>query len=263
MAKRLYFWLLAAALAAALWPARARGGQPLETETARIVRPRRLELEAGFEHQSSGDGIETAVPLAMAYGISGRLEVLVEPVPFTAIHDRGARSVTGIGDVEITLTSLAIRESGARPAIALAGEAKLPTAKNRRIGSGKADFTLYAIGSKRFGRWDTHLNAGYGFIGAPSGIPVNNVWVVASAAEFHWNERWTLVGEVFGNTAALAEGGDSGTGESQVTPEIGGAETVGALGMRYLESPTVTYTAGLSYDSNGAFLLHPGITLAW
>jgi len=264
VAKRVHACFLAVTLAVNAWVPPARAGQPLETETARTVRSGHLELEAGFEHQSSGDGTEGAVPLALAYGLTDRLELLIEPVPFTAIHDQGARRVTGLGDVEMTLTSIALREGSSRPAIALAAEAKLPTAESRRIGSGKADYTIYAIGSKRLGRWDAHLNAGYGIIGAPSGVPVNNVWVYAAAAELRANLRWTLVGEVFGSTAAL-EGNESGsgTGESQVTPEIGGAETVGSLGARYRSGPHLTYTMGLSYDSSSAFLVHPGITLAW
>ena len=142
---------------------------------------------------------------------------------------------------------------------------KIPTATNDRIGSGKTDVTLYLIASKLLGRWDTHLNVGYAFIGAPAGTQVNNTQTFAIAEEFRLNQRWTLVGEVFGNTAALPEGGESGTGsgESSITPEIGGAETVGSLGVRFLDSPRRIWTLGLSYDNNSAFLIHPGFTLLW
>ena len=52
----------------ALWTlAAARpvlAGQPLETETARLIPAHRFEVESGFEMQSSSFGHETAVPLA-------------------------------------------------------------------------------------------------------------------------------------------------------------------------------------------------------
>ncbi len=256
--------LLMAVLVAAVLPVPARAGQPLETETARFLKPGGFEVEGGLEYQTSTAGTESAVPLAVEYGITDRLGILVEPVPFTGIHDKGLRRRSGIGDVEVTVDALAIRERSSSPALAVAGEAKIPTAKDRRIGSGKVDFTFYLIGSKRLGRWDTHLNLGYGFIGKPPGAQVNNIEVYALAEEFHWTSRWDLVAEVFGSTAAL-EGGDSGTvsGESSLTPEIGGAETVGSLGVRFKPIAGTTYTLGLTYDNNNAFQVHPGVTLSW
>jgi hypothetical protein len=246
-------------------PAAAFAGQPLETESTRLLRPGSFEVEVGFEHQRSGDGTESAVPLAVEYGVSSRLELLVEPVVYNRIHDKGARSQTGIGDVEATATSLLLREKRGLPSVALAGEVKIPTAKNTRIGSGETDYSLYLIGGKRLGRWDTQVNVGYTLVGAPPGTSVQNVETFAVSEEFHWKERWELVGEVFGNTAAL-EGGEPGTTgstESALTPEIGGAETVGALGVRYLDGGGLIYTLGVSYDNNAAFLIHPGITLRW
>jgi len=245
-------------------PVPALAGQPLETETARLLKPGTFELEAGLEHQRSGDGTETALPLAIEYGVSGRLELLVEPVLYDAVHDRGARAQTGIGDIEVTATTLLLHER-TLPALALAGEVKIPTAENIRIGSGKTDISFYLIAGKRLGRWDTHVNAGYTFVGAPSGTRVNNTESFALAEEFHWKPRLELVAEVFGNTAALPEGGEQGTGfaESSITPEIGAAETVGTLGARYQDGGGLIYTLGLSYDNNAAVLVHPGITLLW
>ena len=55
----------------------------------------------------------------------------------------------------------------------------------------------------------------------------------------------------------------TGSTESALTPEIVGGETVGALGVRYLDGGGLIYTLGASYDNNAAFLIHPGITLRW
>lgn len=61
-------------------------GQPLETETARVLPPGTFELELGGERQGSVDGSEFAVPLALEWGVARWLELLIEPVPYTRIH---------------------------------------------------------------------------------------------------------------------------------------------------------------------------------
>ena len=123
----------------ALWTlAAARpvlAGQPLETETARLIPAHSFEVESGFEMQSSSFGHETAVPLAFGYGITDRLELLVEPVPYTSIHDPAGVRAQGQGDLEITLTSRVHPEGPRAPALAIAGEIKLPVAESPIIGS--------------------------------------------------------------------------------------------------------------------------------
>ena len=244
----------------ALW-----AGQPLETETARLLGRRHFDGEAGVERQASSSGTEFAVPFALAYGLANHTELLVEPVFYVAVRDKGLAGQSGLGDIETTITQRVWAESSVRPAIAVAGEVKVPTASNRRIGSGKADVTGYVVGSKQWGRWDTHANLGYTVVGHPQGVPVNNTFGFAVAEEYRLNGAITFLGEVFGSTAARSEQADGGTmnGESALTPEIGGAEIVGALGIRYHAPRGLTYSLGVSVDNRGAVLIHPGIARAW
>ena len=241
----------------------AHAGQPLETESTRLLRAREFEIEAGFEHQRASTGTESAAPFALGYGLTDRLELLIEPVFLDRVHDKGLGAVQGIGDLELTLTSDLFRSADRRSGFALAGEAKLPTARNRRIGSGQADFTLWSIASRQSGSWDTHANLGYTIIGKPAGVSVTNVVNYGLAEEYRVSSKWEIVAEVFGNTAALAEGADtpSATGESVLTPEIGGAETVGALGVRWHAATALTWSLGISYDSKQALLVHPGLSI--
>ena len=103
--------------------------QTLETETARLVPKGGVELGFNFEHQRSSEGSETAIPLAFIVGLGRRFELMVEPVAFTAIRPKLGPRATGVGDIETTLTYLAAGESRGRPAIALAGEVKFPSAR--------------------------------------------------------------------------------------------------------------------------------------
>lgn len=239
--------------------------QPLETESARLLKHGGVLIAGGFERQRSSAGTEAATPFAFEYGITDRLELTVEPVAYSSIHDRGIRSQTGPGDMEITLTRLLAPELQGRPAFALAGEVKLPTARNTRIGTGKADYAAFAIASKRVGAWDTHANLGYTVIGRPQGATVNNVMSFALAEEFHRRARIDVVAEVFGSTAAAKEGGE-GAGLAAggvLTPELSGGELVGALGMRFHPARAWTLSLGLSVDNQRAVLVHPGVALKW
>ena len=138
-------------LAAAILPEQARCAQPLETESARLAPRGQFAIELGIEHQRSSAGTETALPFAIEYGLSDRLELMVEPVPLTLIQDKGVVRQSGPGDVEVTLTGLVASERGRWPAFAVAGEMKLPTATNTRIGTGKSDVSGYLVASKHFG----------------------------------------------------------------------------------------------------------------
>jgi hypothetical protein len=152
----------------------AVAAQILETETTRLVPAGALEVASNFEYQRSGEGSETALPFAFTYGFANRLELMVEPVIYTAIHPRAGPRATGVGDLEATLTYRLRIESRYMPSLAFAGEVKFPTARNTLIGTGKTDFTGYLIASKRFERLDLHANVGYTFVGQPVGIALDN-----------------------------------------------------------------------------------------
>jgi hypothetical protein len=249
----------------AILPSRASCSQPLETESARLARHGRFAIELGVERQTSSAGTETALPLAFEYGISDRLELVVEPVPFTLIHDKGVAKQSGPGDLEATLTALVAAERAARPAFAVAGEFKAPTARNARIGTGKSDLSGYLIASKHIGRWDAHADVGYTIVGRPARIAVNNTVSFAVAGELHATRRLDFVGEAFGSTGAIPEshGGLLSGVESPTTPELGGGELVGQIGLRLHATGHLTYALGVSVDNNAAVLVHPGLTLAW
>ncbi len=242
--------VVAIGLAAPAWAA-----SPLETETARFHRRGTVEAEVVVEHQHSADGRETAVPLAFEVALADRVALLVEPVPYTKIEPGSGGSAHGLGDVEVTLNALVHPETR-WPALALAGEVKVPTAEGSLIGTDHYDWTGYAVASRKFGRIDAHANLGYTVIGHSAGVDVNNTLDFAVAGEFPVSNRWSAVAEVVGNTSALPENG----GESATTPEISTGEVTGMLGTRFAITPGVTASFGLTLDNNGAVLYRPGLT---
>ncbi len=249
------FVLLVLALAL-VGPGFARAQQPLETETARLPARGTFLSSLAYEFQTSSLGTEHALPPALEYGMTNRLALLVEPVLFTSIRPKSGRTATGLGDLEVTLQLLAHNETRLLPALAVATEVKFPTARDTLIGTRRSDFTPYVIASKRFGHYDTHVNAGYSFVGKPRGIAVSNTLNFAVAVENHINARFDLVGEVLSTTASGAAEGMTGA-----APEIAGAEQLGMLGVRWAVRPRNWISLGVTYDNTNALLLRPGITI--
>ena len=254
--------ILAGASIGMLIAAVPAAAQILETETARPVGRGIFEIGSNFEYQTSSEGHELALPFAVEYGISDRLEFLVEPVAYTAIRPKVGTRATGAGDVEATLTYLLHRETAGVLALALAGEVKIPTTNNTLISTGKTDYTGYVIGSKRFGRLDTHADVGYTIVGRPAGVQLKNVWNFALGWERTLSAASELYGEFIGNTAASATPEGTGpTPPGTTTPEAPSGEFVASLGVARYVIPSLRLSLGLSIDNNSAVLFRPGFTI--
>ncbi len=234
--------------------------QPLETETARPPKKGVVEIQTTFEYQTAKEGKEAAAPLAFEYGITDRWTILIEPVLFTGIRPKLGPHARGAGDLEVTLSYLLAKEEGRRPALAIAGELKAPTARNALIGTGKPDFAAYLFASKRFGKFDTHYNVGYTFVGKPAGLTVNNTLNFAFATEYFVNRKFTLLGEALVNGIGKAEAPVVPGVPVTTSPEAAAGELVGTLGFRYNINPHVSFALGVSRDNTGAILYRPGIT---
>jgi hypothetical protein len=234
--------------------------QPLETETARPLKAGVVELQTTFEYQTSSAGNERALPLGFEYGITDRLSLLVEPVFYTSIRPKVGRSATGFGDLEATLSYLVVGERRRLPALEIAGEVKAPTARNALIGTGKTDLAAYLFASKRFGKFDTHANIGYTFVGKPAGTQLDNIINFAFAGEYFLNRKLDLVAEFLANTSSGPGEANASLNPNPSTPEAAAGEMVGMLGFRYHIRPNIALALGINYDNNHAVLIRSGVT---
>jgi hypothetical protein len=260
----------------------------LETETARLAPPGVYELSAAAEYQYARDDQEVAVPLALEFGLLPRLEIMLEPTAYVGIFPRHGKDINGIGDFEVTLTYLVLDEQKWVPAIAVAGEVKIPTARRKELGTREFDYTFYLIASKRIGGFDVHANLAYTFLGEPAGTRAKDTYQVALAFEYFINPKWDLFGEVMYTSSSIGSsssgGGSAAGGEGTAaaaaralaaadttdtggaasgltgTAELTGVETVGTLGLRYHLNPKTEIFGSVSYDNNDASLFRLGFT---
>jgi len=233
-----------------------RADLALETESARLLPQGRWEFSGAFEFQTSSDGKEAATPLAIAVGLMDRMELLVEPVPYTKIAPSDEAAAIGVGDTEVTLQYLLINEKGNIPAIAIAGEIKIPTARSTVIGSREWDYRIYAIASKRIGPVDVHFNVGFNIIGQPAGVQTRNPWDASLGAEWFVHPKFDIIGEVTYIASALR----SEDPNAAVTPEIAGEEIVYSAGARYHVNKSWDVFGTFSYDNQDAKLFRAGFS---
>ncbi len=206
--------------------------QVLETEDSSPLIPGQVQIGTALEFQTSGQGIESAIPIGIEYGISNRITLLAEPVAYTNISPKIGTSATDIGDLEITLFYQVLKEGKVFPSISVSGEVKFPTAKNRLIGTGKTDYTPFLIATKTMGKFFTSINVSYTFLGKPKGVTAGNLFNYALGTIFNASPRNIFFAEVYGNTSAY--GGDipepTSVNPASNTSEISGGEFVGAFG---------------------------------
>jgi hypothetical protein len=275
---------VACAVLTALSAGRSWADLSLETETARLTPPGVYELSIATEYQYARDDQEVAVPLALTFGLFDRFEVMLEPTAFVGIFPRnstGGKDVVGVGDFELTLTYLVLREQKWLPAVAVAGEVKFPTARTKAIGTREFDYTGYLIFSKRVGDLDLHANVAYTFVGEPAGTRAKDTWQVALAFEYSFSKQWDVFGEVMYTSSSIGRapsgasgGGGEGTaaavrpladvvetGGAQTTAELTGVETVGTVGLKYHVNNRFDVFGSVSYDNNDASLFRLGMTI--
>jgi hypothetical protein len=237
--------------------------QVLETEESRPLFPGQFDIGTGFEFQISKEGTESALPLAIEYGLAKKITLLVEPVGFTSIRPKIGNSATGIGDVEVTVLWQIIQEKKIIPSISISTEIKIPTAQSKLIGTGKTDFTPYLIASKSIGKFFASFNFSYTFLGKPAGIKAKNLVNYAIGTIYSVAPRHILFAEFYGNSSAFGEGEvpepDSITSSNINLAEISGGETVGAFGYGFYLKHDLLISLGISYDNNNAILFRPGI----
>jgi hypothetical protein len=234
-------------------------GQPLETETARLLPKGVAQFEGVLEYQTSKDGTESAAPIVLEYGLTDSLQFALEPVLYTSIQPKTGRSASGLGDLETTLTFSVVPEGAWTPALAIAGEIKFPTAHDSLIGTRKTDYRGVVIASKQLGWADAHLNLGYTVVGSPPGVKLDNVVDYGFALEFPMMGKMQLVTEFLGNTSS--GGSEPVPGSSTVAAEVAGAEMIGLIGGRYILTRDTALSLGLTYDNNHALLTRAGISI--
>lgn len=223
--------------------------RPLSTDDAWTVEKGKFQLETGFDftRQDNHDK-EFSPSITLSYGLLEQMDLGMGS-GYLFVHPKEGKKENGLADTELKLKYRLIDEKGCRPAFAITGKLKIPTASEpKELGSGKTDFGINAIFTKNLSkRLVFHINAGYTFIGEHG---VNGEFNYSAAGQFIISDKWALVGEVVGVNNLNGRKGDD--------------PFSGLLGTYYLITDNIVWDAGMEIGMNKAapdFRLTTGLTL--
>lgn len=199
---RLLLVVVMALGAIAALAADARADLVLETETAELGKQGTGNTSYAIQFEKESDGSTTQFTLnQIEYAITDRAEILIEPFFHEWNQPKGEDRFDGAGDLEITPSYMVIVEEPSFPAVVLAFKLKVPTARNRKIGSGEYDYYPYVILGKTWDGWVFNVNLGYNWITSPRDEPLRNQFIYDLSIEREFNETWSVFLEFFGNSS--------------------------------------------------------------
>ncbi len=251
--------LLPVVMAGAAAPAAAR---ILKTRRPGEYKELALVIGSGFEFESDAEESEYGLPFFAEYGITPALELSVEP-SYVVIRKRSGGTIQGLGDLETNVSYEFVSERRSRPAIAMLGGIKWPTAPAGAIGTGKLDASLGAVASKELPRFDLEFNAIYTFTGNPSGVQLRDTFEASAATEVHLGRRLDLLAEFVtasgaGGRFRAGLGGLGGLGNIG-GPEQGQIEYEATLGIAEHPGSHLKLEQGGIFKSDGAWQ----VVLGW
>ena len=225
---------LACSIAGAALLAGTRPGEAriLKTRGQGARGPLELTLGSGIEFETDPEESEYGFPFLVEYGLTRILKVTAEP-SYVLITKKAGGNVSGIGDLETTITAEFPTERRNRPALALESVIKWPTARTGDIGTGERDYSLGLIVSKEFVNFDVDLNGVYTFVGDPPGVSLKDTFEASLASEWHLNRTFDIEAEI---VRAIGAGGrfrgaSLGGFQNIGGPEQGQSETEATLGL--------------------------------
>jgi len=156
-----------------------------DARTTRIVREEgNLIIENALQFERDRDGKAITFETGIQYSPSDRIQLLLEPVFWERQMPEDEPDASGIGDTDFTVAYLAIGAEGLWPAVVLAAKVKIPTADNREIGTGKADYSASVISGKEFGELDLNVELEYETFGSPEGEDLKNQFIYTFSLDY-------------------------------------------------------------------------------
>lgn len=219
----------------------------LETETAQLGKQGEGLISAALqvERDTSG-GLAYYTVNQFEIGLTDRSELLIEPFFYEWDKPAHGPAFSGVGDLEITPSYMAIMETPLIPAVLFACKFKVPTATNRDIGTGEFDYQPYVIIGKTFGPWILNGNLGYDFVTSPKNEPLKDQFIYDLSLERQLTEKLSVFVEVFGNTAPSA-------GEKSTFAE--------AIAIEYKFNKTFEIFTSIGYDTDNVANIRSGFNI--
>lgn len=210
----------------------------------------RLTIDTAGQLDRDGDGQAWLLETGVQYQATKRLQLLVEATPLESLRPDAGGKLSGFGDIDVTVSWLALPATATRPSVVLGARAKLPTASREALGSGKPDYSALLVVGKEIGELELNAETEYVTFGQPGGLQLKDQFLYTLTAEFAFNDFLALYAEAFGQTAPV-------TGESGTHAAKGGIEI--DLPIRERIAPYLSF----ELDTEGASAARLGVEWKW
>ncbi|HEY1374802.1 MAG TPA: DUF5777 family beta-barrel protein [Candidatus Binatia bacterium] len=196
----------------------AFAARPLVVDDAAPVAEDNLQLVAGFVHTvpENGGRDQQWPAISASYGAYKNLEAGIT-IQRTNTDLKGEAPVRGFQDLHLFTKYNFVEEieKGYIPALTFLFDLKIPTANSHRgLTTGKFDESLLLIVTKNISSLGLDLNLGYTVVGRVKDEKLENRFFGGVAARYALDDRWALVGDVYGLTRPAR--GEDAEGNFQV-----------------------------------------------
>jgi hypothetical protein len=179
------------------------GGRPLFIDDARPVAEGNFEFELGLAQSlpEKGGRDQQFPVMAATYGLYKGLEVGLG-IQRTNTDRKGDPPVEGFQDLHLATKYNFL--PGEIYDFSFTFDVKVPTAnRHKGLTLGKFDESFVLIATKHFFPAALDLNLGYIVVGRRTGEKLENRFLGGMALRYGLNERWRLVGDIYGLSRAV------------------------------------------------------------
>jgi len=227
--------------------------RPGASRSADIQRRGVLQVEIGLDGRLHSPDIHSAedLPFSARYAALQSLALDVEVEPLVSQVDQEHRTrQTAFGDTVVGGQWVAREQSPSGPALALAYDAKLPTASDTdSIGTGRVDHRLTLLATKKIGQIDVDANVAYLNVGRRESGRTSGAFAAVSASqEFTNNLGYILEWSHQTEDAQLPRGGYALAAITYRLSEAARLDVATRVGLTR-DAPDVSVTAGVAVSA--------------
>src|SRR5215204_7337502 len=170
--------LLLLILLSSIFVTAARAQQPPGEDDEDLIKPTRpgianpaefqkpgvLQIEYGYDGNFRAEEFRSqqTAPLTVRFALAERLLLHFDVDSVISEKDETGMRETGVGETRVGVQVLALKDNERHPALAFAFYTKLPTAsREKNLGTGRTDYRVVALVSKKAGITDFDFNAAY------------------------------------------------------------------------------------------------------
>ncbi|CAN5680574.1 hypothetical protein BH20ACI3_BH20ACI3_11110 [soil metagenome] len=170
---------------------------------AEFQRPGVLQIEYGYDGNFPGDQFRSQQAAPLTFRFAPVERVLLDFNFDTVISEKNKMRMrqTGVGDTRAGVQFLALKDTEQRPGLAFAFYAKLPTGSSEKhLGTGRADYRVVVLVSKKIGKTDFDFNTAYLNVGREFGGNRASGGQAAFSVAREFENSFGIVGELAGQS---------------------------------------------------------------